>query len=107
MNKILSLLLIFINSLVFAQAPEEHYNTDSASVEHPAVPKGELIKVSFSKSKIFPGTSREYWIYIPAQYSPEKPACLYVNQDGIQMKAPTVFDNLIYRNEMPVTIGVF
>ena len=38
---------------------------------------------------------------------PEKPACVYVNQDGIQWKAPTVFDNLIYHNEMPVTIGVF
>jgi sugar lactone lactonase YvrE/predicted esterase len=30
-----------------------------------------------------------------------------VNQDGIQWKAPTVFDNLIHRKEMPVTIGVF
>ena len=57
--------------------------------------------------KYFPGTWREYWVYVPAQYRPEKPACVYVNQDGIQWKAPTVFDNLIYRNEMPVTIGVF
>jgi enterochelin esterase-like enzyme len=32
---------------------------------------------------------------------------VYVNQDGIQWKAPTVFDNLIYKNEMPVTIGIF
>src|SRR5262249_30631242 len=40
-------------------------------------------------------------------YSPDKPACVYVNQDGIQYEAPTVFDNLIHKKEMPVTIGVF
>ncbi len=107
MRKLLFLLLIFPNALVYAQTPVETYEIDSASVEHPGVPKGELIKVTFNKSKIFPGTSREYWIYVPSQYSPEKPACVYVNQDGIQMKAPTVFDNLIYKNEMPVTIGIF
>jgi hypothetical protein len=37
----------------------------------------------------------------------QHPACVYVNQDGIQWNAPTVFDNLIYSKEMPVTIGVF
>ncbi len=85
----------------------ETYPVDSASVEHPGVPKGELMKFTFDQSKIFPGTWREYWVYVPAQYKADKPACVYVNQDGIQWKAPTVFDNLIYKNEMPVTIGVF
>jgi sugar lactone lactonase YvrE/enterochelin esterase-like enzyme len=65
------------------------------------------MKFTFDHSAIFPGTWREYWVYVPSQYRPEKPACVYVNQDGIQWKAPTVFDNLIYRNEMPITIGVF
>jgi sugar lactone lactonase YvrE/enterochelin esterase-like enzyme len=46
-------------------------------------------------------------VYIPAQYRPDKPACVYVNQDGIQWKAPIVFDNLIHKKEMPITIGVF
>ena len=46
-------------------------------------------------------------MYVPAQYTPEKPACVYIGQDGIQFQAPTVFDNLIHKNEMPVTIGVF
>ena len=91
----------------FAQAPAETYPIDSASVEHAGVPKGEILKFTFDQSKIFPGTWREYWVYIPAQYKSDKPACVYVNQDGIQWKAPTVFDNLIYKNEMPVTIGVF
>lgn len=77
------------------------------SMTQPSVPKGEVLKFSFENSKIFPGSYRDYWVYIPAQYSPDKPACLYVNQDGVQWNAPTVFDNLIAKKEMPVTIGVF
>lgn len=71
------------------------------------VPKGEVTKHVFDASKIFPGTTREYWIYVPRQYDPARPACLHVNQDGIQNKAPEVLDELIARKEMPVTIGVF
>src|SRR6195952_2026379 len=107
MNKSILLVLLFSNT-VFGQAPvEKKYDVDSASIEQAGVPKGEVLKFTFENSKIFPGTWREYWIYVPAQYRPEKPACVYVNQDGIQWKAPTVFDNLIYKKEMPVTIGVF
>jgi len=95
------------SSALFAQTPAENYSVDSASVVQPGVPKGEVLKFTFDHSAIFPGTWREYWIYIPAQYRPDKPACVYVNQDGIQWNAPTVFDNLIYKKEMPVTIGVF
>src|SRR5258705_2177385 len=107
MNKLFLFALILSQTLVFGQAPVEKYDVDSASVEQAGVPKGEVLKFTFENSKIFPGTWREYWVYVPAQYRPEKPACVYVNQDGIQWKAPTVFDNLIYRKEMPVTIGVF
>lgn len=80
-----------------------------AEQEQPAgaAPKGEVTKYSFENSKIFPGTVRDYWIYVPQQYDPAKPACLHVNQDGIQFKAPEVFDALIHNGEMPVTIGVF
>lgn len=70
-------------------------------------PKGEVAKYSFDQSKIFPGTVRDYWVYVPKQYNPEKPACVHVNQDGIQFNAPAVFDELIHKGEMPVTIGVF
>ena len=70
-------------------------------------PKGEVAKYSFDKSKVFPGTVRDYWVYVPKQYDPAKPACVYVNQDGVQWKAPEVFDRLIAAGEMPVTIGVF
>lgn len=70
-------------------------------------PKGDVTKYSFEKSKVFPGTVRDFWVYVPKQYDPAKPACVYVNQDGIQFNAPAVFDQLIHKGEMPVTIGVF
>ncbi|MEO5561803.1 MAG: SMP-30/gluconolactonase/LRE family protein [Chitinophagaceae bacterium] len=107
MKRTLFFICLFSQLSVFSQAPVERYPVDSASVEHAGVPKGELLKFTFDRSTIFPGTWREYWIYVPAQYRPDKPACVYVNQDGIQWKAPTVFDNLIHRKEMPITIGVF
>jgi gluconolactonase len=107
MKQLLLSICLFFCLAAIGQITPETYVTDSASVEHAGVPKGEILKFIFDNSKIFPGTQREYWIYIPAEYKDDKPACLYVNQDGIQYKAPTVFDNLIYSKEMPVTIGVF
>jgi sugar lactone lactonase YvrE/enterochelin esterase-like enzyme len=71
------------------------------------IPQGEVLKFTFNKSKLFPGTVRDYWVYVPKQYDATKPACVHVNQDGIQFNAPAVFDRLIHSKEMPVTIGVF
>ncbi len=55
-----------------------------------------------------------YWVYIPAQYDPSKPAALIVFNDGEPMKAENgdvrainVIDNLTWRREMPVAITVF
>ena len=107
MKRVLPILCLLTQFTTMAQQPAENYPVDSASIEAAGVPKGEVLKFSFSKSTIFPGTTRDCWIYVPAQYKPGSPACVYVNQDGIQWKAPTVFDNLIYKKEMPVTIGVF
>ena len=73
----------------------------------PAPPKGEVLQFTLENSKVFPGTSRQFWVYVPAVYNPAKPACLYVHQDGVANKAPEVFDQLIAKGEMPVTIGVF
>src|SRR5262245_34245434 len=68
---------------------------------------GELIKGKFTDSKIFPGTTRDFTVYVPSQYDGKTPACLWVNQDGVQFNAPKVFDQLIASKDMPVTIGVF
>ncbi len=81
--------------------------TASLRAEDAKPPKGEVTKYTFDRSKVFPGTTRDYWIYVPKQYDPSKPACLYVCQDGVQYNAPAVFDELIAKGEMPVVIGVF
>jgi gluconolactonase len=107
MKNCLILLILLANTSIFSQTPTEKYPIDSASIEQKGVPKGEIFKFTFENSKIFPGTWREVSVYVPTQYSADKPACVYVNQDGIQWKAPTVFDNLIHKKELPVTIGVF
>ena len=72
-----------------------------------AVPKGTLSTHTFDQSKVFPGTQRNYTLYVPKQYDPAKPACVHVNQDGVGFNAPVVFDQLIHEKAMPVTVGVF
>ncbi|HZT82708.1 MAG TPA: alpha/beta hydrolase-fold protein [Gemmataceae bacterium] len=104
-------------ALLLALAPAaraaDDYKLGPDSMEHDGVPKGKVAKYTW-KSEIFPGTVRDWWIYVPAQYDPKQPACVMVFQDGGgyvnpkgQFRVPTVFDNLIHKKEMPVTIGVF
>jgi gluconolactonase len=98
--------------LLLALAPvsrgePDDYKSGPDSLVQAGVPQGELIKFDFSGSKVFPGTTRRVTVYVPRQYDPAKPACVYVDQDGVQFKTPTVLDNLIARGELPVIIGVF
>ena len=53
------------------------------------------------------GTEREYQIYLPAGLDKTKPAAFMVFQDGVIYQAPTVFDNLIAKREIPPLIGIF
>jgi len=73
----------------------------------PGTPTGEVIKGEFDKSRIYPGTWREYWVYVPKQLDRSKPAPVMVFQDGLQYNAPVVFDNLIHKKELPPLVGVF
>lgn len=91
-------------------AQDSNKSSNQANKTEPAKadwPAGEVTKYPFSESKIYPGTTRDYWIYVPAQYDGKTPACVFVCQDGIQYNAPKVFDQLIHQKDMPVTIGVF
>ncbi len=73
------------------------------------VPKGEVLKFTFENSKIFPGTVREYSVYVPRQYDPAKPACVHVQQDGSLFgnSGPEMLDEMIEKKQIPVIIGVF
>ncbi|MBV9863715.1 MAG: hypothetical protein JO316_00040 [Abitibacteriaceae bacterium] len=87
----------------------EVYTTPADDLEKPGVPKGTLTQQPKWKSTIFPNTERDWWVYVPAQYKPENPACVMVFQDGGGAKnyTPVVFDNLIAAGAMPVTVGIF
>jgi enterochelin esterase family protein len=78
------------------------------------VPHGRVEKFQITESKAFPGTTRDGWVYVPAQYDASKPAALMVFQDGGgyqstngAWRVPLVFDNLIASKEMPVTVAIF
>ncbi len=77
------------------------------------VPKGTVTKHTWT-SELYTNTLRDYYIYVPAQYDDSQPAALMVFQDGHTyvkedgyFRAPTVLDNLIAQEKMPITIGLF
>ena len=92
----------------------DDYKLGPDSMEQPGVPKGTITQGKWESKTAFPGTVRDYWVYVPAQYDGKTAACVMVFQDGKsyvdpkgQFRVPIVFDNLIHKKEMPVTIGIF
>ena len=94
--------------------PDGQYRLGPDSLLQEGVPKGEVKGPFKIDSQAYPGTFHTYWVYVPAQYDPATPASLMIFNDGQAFKgpegdarAPNVMDNLIYRHEIPVMIGVF
>ncbi|MEP7365521.1 MAG: SMP-30/gluconolactonase/LRE family protein [Acidobacteriota bacterium] len=105
--------LLTLSIAVSVAAHAEEYVHGPDSQRQPGVPQGKVTKYEWT-SKIYPGTVRDYWVYVPAQYKPDKPACTMVFQDGATFvnengafKTTIVFDNLIHKGDIPVTIAVF
>jgi enterochelin esterase family protein len=105
MTTLLSAFLLFLQSEPYKHPPEAE--------RQEGVPQGKVTHFVW-KSQIYPGTIREYWTYVPAQYDEKTPAAVMVFQDGHayvnekgNFRVPIVFDNLIAKKEMPVTIGIF
>jgi enterochelin esterase-like enzyme len=78
------------------------------------VPQGKFTGPKIIPSSVFPGTQHTYWVYVPAQYDPAQPCAVMVFNDGQAMMAEPgdvqahhVLDNLIFRREIPVMLGVF
>jgi gluconolactonase len=91
----------------------DEYPLGPDSQRQAGVPQGKVSKHTWT-SKIFPGTVRDYWVYVPAQYKPDKPAPVMIVQDGGgfvtdegRWRAHIVFDNLIAKGQMPPVIGIF
>ena len=112
----LSVSLLVVTALCAASAVRaaDDYHLGPDSMVQDGVPRGKVTKLEWKSDKVFPGTVRDYWLYVPAQYDAAKPACVMVFQDGGsyvnetgQFRATVAFDNLIHKKEMPVTIGIF
>jgi enterochelin esterase family protein len=90
------------------------YTLGPDSKPRDGVPKGRYAEAKVIPSEVFPGTQHTYWVYVPAQYDPSQPAAVMIFNDGQAMKAEPgdvqahhVLDNLIFRREIPVMLGVF
>ncbi|HVO99614.1 MAG TPA: alpha/beta hydrolase-fold protein [Bryobacteraceae bacterium] len=84
-----------------------------SSYEQPDVPQGKMSEKLVHTSKIYPDMQSDYWIYVPAQYDPSKPAALMIWQDGQGhiarngRRTLNALDNLTYQKRIPVMISVF
>jgi len=95
-------------------AAVKDYKLGPDSLPQEGAPQGKLEGPFLFKSQILAGTVRKYWVYVPAQYTPSKPAAVLVFQDGQRainprgvLRVPTVLDNLIHKKEIPLAIGIF
>jgi enterochelin esterase-like enzyme len=111
MSRLLPALLLSL--AVCPAALAEEYKLGPDSHEQRGVPRGKVTRHTWT-SKVFAGTVRDYWVYVPAQYDSKRPACVMVFQDGgwyvdpkRDFRVPVVFDNLIHKKQVPVTIGIF
>jgi len=105
---------VFLSFALAPLIPGEEYIYGPDSSRQTNVPRGAVTKHLWDTSAVYPGTTHDYWIYVPAQYDPAKPAAVMIFQDGAgfvneagSFRVPVVFDNLIHKKEMPVTIGIF
>lgn len=97
-----------------AAPTDDVYKLGPDSLTQAGVPLGRVSAWTRLPSEAYPGTLHDYCVYVPAQYDRAKPAALMIFQDGQAFlrptgdyRVPTVFDNLIHRREMPVTLAVF
>ena len=113
-NIILSICMMAVSpSAMIAQETKSENEHGPDSVRNESVPRGTVTQHQWLESQVFPGTRRHYSIYVPKQYDGSKPAALMVFQDGHafqgetgDFRLPVVFDNLIAKGDMPVTIAV-
>jgi enterochelin esterase-like enzyme len=87
------------------------YNPDS--YPRPGVPKGTLSEKKTIVSKIYDGSTADYWVYVSPGVDPSKPAPLMVWQDGAglvgenaSIRLFTVTENLVAQKLIPPMIYV-
>jgi len=122
MHSLLAFLLpllgfVLASTTVHAAPQDDQYVLGADSLPHEGTPRGKVVPMPPFHSKIYPGTTHEWWLYVPAQYDGTRKVCVMVFQDGGSSigdqkqggpdNATYVFDNLIAAKQMPVTIAIF
>lgn len=116
--RLLPLLALCLALTRLSAAPaDDQYVLGPDSLPKEGVPRGQVVPMPPFHSEIYKGTTRQWWLYVPAQYDAARPACVMVVQDGgsadgnQKQAGPQsltyVFDNLIAAGQMPVTVGIF
>ena len=103
---LLTILIVPLIAAEDAQGPDSQEQAD--------VPKGTVQEFSWKQSTVYPGTERQYWIYLPPAFDKTRAYPLIVFQDGGgavnpkgQYRVPIVLDNLIHKKELPAMVGLF
>lgn len=109
-TQLFSIAILLICTVVKAQ---NSYHLGPNSQRYEKIPRGTITQHTW-EGDIYPNTSRDYFVYVPAQYDGSQAAALMVFQDGHayvkedgDFRASIVFDNLIHQGKMPITIGLF
>ena len=95
---------------------DRQYHPNPEAFVAEGTPRGDVRSHrAWDGARVFPGTTRDLWIYTPAGFDPAGPAPAlmvfqdgagYLNRDG-PIRAAAVFDTLTASREMPPTVGVF
>jgi enterochelin esterase family protein len=96
-----------------AQSLDDQYVPGPESQRQEGVPRGKVTKHTWH-SKVFEGTIREFYLYVPAEEHQKdqtdfavmvfQDGHTYVKEDG-QFRVPVVFDNLIHKGDLPADRG--
>ena len=95
---------------------DKQYHPCAEAYPDPTTPRGDVARHErWSGGRIFGGTERDVWVYVPAQLdSASAPPDLIVFQDGGlyvnptgPVRAPAVLDSLIHAGDLRPTVGVF
>jgi len=99
----------FLFLVLSLHAAEPEFPLTADSKPQAEVRKGTMLKGTHTarEGSVFPGTQREYQIYLPAGHDKSMPAAFMVFQDGVIYQAPVVFDNLIAKKDIPPLVGIF
>lgn len=105
-------LAFLVLALIAMLARATDYPLGPDSQVQPNVPHGTVTKHVLPPGRFYPGTPHNYAVYVPAQYNAAQPTPFMIFLDGSgflsdKERAPTVFDNLIAKHELPPMIAIF